>query len=790
MPSASDRARRLAAALVLPALVAGAPSLAGCTSAFEARAVRSPALSREDVLRAGVKRVDITPAPGLSLFGHGPEGRVSRGILTRLRCHAFVLSSGTEAVALVPCDIGAPSLLLQRAVARELATRNVPLGADRVVLTATHTHAGPAHLFGAGSYAGPLSTRKPQGTSQEVVDFLAKNVAGAIADAWAARRPARLGWRHDRVFGLTKNRSMEAFALGASPPGATGVDPVTQFVDTALRAQRPAQAAVDPTLSLLRIDALDGAREPLGALVVFGVHPTGVSNLNDLYHGDLFGMVSRAVFDRDDPLCGDRCPPIALMNGLSGDVSPVVDFQGPREARRWARDFGGFVRDAWESAETSLDAEAPVALAYREVELTSAAAAPLAEVMPPPRGGPRLLPGWVTPCACLGERTCGEPPPLARGAEPTCACLCDHASVGASASGGAEDGRTAFSFIDGWREGSRVERRACHAPKIEVIGPGACEDEFPHRVPMWSVRLGGALLVTFPAEVTTVAGKRAVARVERELAVRATERDAMSLRVVPATLAGDWLQYVTTEEEYASQQYEGGSTLWGPASARLFARQAGCLAGWLVDRSPARDARDATCRLGQDPPFTMKDLVFRAGTADVDPLPRRCDVGGLPPWLGARPADLCPAPGSIDDPTREAACRRIATPATRDGERGLQMTFFPPTGCATEHHVPRAAIVDGSGKVVDDDEGDGFELRAFNRGISGRVGKGGLERLDAGWLVSWFPDERARSRACAARQVRLRVTLAGPPAPDGGGGQRSLAASDVVLLSEPFDPCR
>lgn len=789
MPSACERARRLAAALALPVLAAAAAPIAGCTSAFEAPAVRSPVLPREDVLRAAVTTVDVTPAPGLALFGHGPEGRVSRGILTRLRCHVFVLTSGDQAVALVPCDIGAPSLLLQRSVARELARKGgVPLGADRIVLTATHTHAGPAHLFGAGSYAGPLSTRKPQGTSQEVVDFLATRIAGAIAEAWGARRPARLGWRHDWVFGLTRNRSMEAFALGASPAGAPSDDPVTRFVDTALAAHRPAQAAVDPTLSVLRIDALDGAREPLGALAVFGVHPTGVSNLNDLYHGDLFGMATRAVFDRDDPLCGDRCPPVALMNGLSGDVSPIVDFQGPREARRWARDFGGFVRESWEAAATSLDPAAPVELAYREVELTSAAAAPLAEVMAPrpPGGGPRLLPGWVTPCACLGARTCGEPPPRAGGAEPTCACLCDHASVGASASGGAEDGRTAFSFIDGWREGSRVERRACHAPKIEVIGPGSCEHEFPHRVPMWSVRLGDALLVTFPAEITTVAGKRAVARVERELAVRATERATAGLRVVPATLAGDWLQYVTTEEEYASQQYEGGSTLWGPASARLFARQAGCLAGWLVDRSPERDARDATCRLGQDPPFTLKDLVFRAGTADVDPEPRRCDAA--PFALGT--ADLCPAPGSIDDPTREVACRRIATPASRDGERGVQMTFFPPAGCATEHHVPRAAVVDAAGKVVDDDEGDGFELRAFNAGISGRVGEGGLERLPAGWLVSWFPDDRARARACAAGPVRLRVTLAGPPAADGGGGRRSFPARDVVVASEPFDGCR
>ena len=35
-------------------------------------------------LQAGIARADITPPPGLSLFGHGPEGRVSVGTLLRL----------------------------------------------------------------------------------------------------------------------------------------------------------------------------------------------------------------------------------------------------------------------------------------------------------------------------------------------------------------------------------------------------------------------------------------------------------------------------------------------------------------------------------------------------------------------------------------------------------------------------------------------------------------------------------------------------------------------------------
>ena len=42
-----------------------------------------------DDLRAGIARADITPPPGLSLFGHGPEGRVAVGTPT-LRARAAI----------------------------------------------------------------------------------------------------------------------------------------------------------------------------------------------------------------------------------------------------------------------------------------------------------------------------------------------------------------------------------------------------------------------------------------------------------------------------------------------------------------------------------------------------------------------------------------------------------------------------------------------------------------------------------------------------------------------------
>lgn len=362
-----------------------------------------------------------------------------------------------------------------------------------------------------------------------------------------------------------------------------------------------------------------------------------------------------------------------------------------------------------------------------------------------------------------------------------CACTCDHANVGAGASGGAEDGPTAFRFIDGFREGSRIERKACQAPKIEIRGLGDCAAQYPHNVPLWTIRIGGALVVTFPAEVTVVTGARTVARVKKELSLRSADAAVAGLRIVPATLVGDWLQYIATEEEYPSQQYEGASTMWGPSSAKFFERQVSCLAGWLVDATRSRDALDATCRFGQPKPFVMNDVEFEVPTVSLEPKTLSCPSGAAP--------KLAPAPGV--GPLRGAAGGAAqVSHAARDGERGFQATFFPPVGCGTQRHVPRAAIVAAdTGRALDDDEGDGFELRAFPKGVGGRVGDKGLETSDPAWLVSWFPSPAWLARRCGSGEtprVKLRVTLARAPRTEAEVAKPGVLAVE----SAPFDPCR
>ena len=72
-------------------------------------------------LHAGAFRVDITPPPGPSTFGHGPDALGAQGYWSRLYCRVFLFVTAPEdRVALVVCDLHSISTILHRSVAERL----------------------------------------------------------------------------------------------------------------------------------------------------------------------------------------------------------------------------------------------------------------------------------------------------------------------------------------------------------------------------------------------------------------------------------------------------------------------------------------------------------------------------------------------------------------------------------------------------------------------------------------------------------------------------------------------
>jgi hypothetical protein len=103
----------------------------------------------------------------------------------------------------------------------------------------------------------------------------------------------------------------------------------------------------------------------------------------------------------------------------------------------------------------------------------------------------------------------------------------------------------------------------------------------PKAVPLTALRVADGVIVTLPGEPTAEVGAR----------VREAVRQSTGLeRVVVSGLAGEFIQYFTTPEEYDRQHYEGGSTLYGPLSSNLMRQELAELARRLVRGEPAQAA--------------------------------------------------------------------------------------------------------------------------------------------------------------------------------------------------------
>lgn len=99
---------------------------------------------------------------------------------------------------------------------------------------------------------------------------------------------------------------------------------------------------------------------------------------------------------------------------------------------------------------------------------------------------------------------------------------------------------------------------SCHAEKPILFPIGTNETTSNSDLPLQIVVIGNIAIVALPWEVTTIPGRRIRKMVLNELA------PAGVTEVIVASLSNDFVQYLTSREEYASQQYEGGSTHFGP----------------------------------------------------------------------------------------------------------------------------------------------------------------------------------------------------------------------------------
>jgi len=269
-------------------------------------------------LRVGAARIDITPDKPLCLEGYlEPGTRVSTGVHDRLYARAFAFADDRTRFVLVSCDLG--SLALGDFARRQMCDA-LGLRSEELLLCATHTHSGPL-----------LTLHPSYPDNADYTRRLARPLTDVVDRALRAQRPARLA--------VGRGRS----SVGVSRRKVLGDGRVEM-------APNP-DGAADPEVLVLRATGRDG--KPIGALFDYACHSRSLRAPNRLVSGDVLGIAEQ---EAEEALGGLI---VGAFAGASGDVDPASVLDGfdsigsaPPETVRLGRQLGQEVVAAVKRAES------------------------------------------------------------------------------------------------------------------------------------------------------------------------------------------------------------------------------------------------------------------------------------------------------------------------------------------------------------------------------------------------------------------------------------------------------
>lgn len=483
---------------------------------------------------AGMAVVDITPPIGMPKFGYSAWARDSDGFRTRLKARAFYLhGSDGEPMALVQLDLGAGSLALHHVIAERIAERT-DIPAHALTLLVTHTHTGPANFLDSDFY-NVFGANRP-GFDPVMFEFLASRISDAVIEAFEQRRPARFASGQMPVWGLTRNRSVEAWANNFDIP-ANQINEALAF------------RAVNPHMTMLRIDLQhdDGNFYPAGALTAFSIHGTSIPAFTAPYHADVWAWLARDV-EAAITATGTPFNPIhGPFQGTHADNNPAwhLGERGDMASRRIGKALAGEAISLWQSLGAKLNNQ-----------LTLQSGSRLLDVLE------------LNDNARFG--------------------LCERAIVGA-ATAGAANGDEVFPIAwlpylqEGWPRSTFTD--GCHGvkqwmlSKLQLLLPA---DRYPHRALLQVLRINDLVLVTAPWEVTLESGNA----IRKEVQAQLPDGDWL---VEISSLANGMFGYVTTPAEYALQYYEGGHTIYGPQTLAFLRGQFAQLSAELIAHGAVSD---------------------------------------------------------------------------------------------------------------------------------------------------------------------------------------------------------
>jgi hypothetical protein len=253
-------------------------------------------------LRVGRAKVDLTPPVG-SVMGNSYGITVVAGVSSPIHAKAVVFATAEGKAALVACDLISlhPPIVART---RALIAERTGVPPDRVILAATHCHAGPqTHplLYG-------LAGEEPRQLSEAYVERLPGLIAESVRRAEADLQPARLLAGSGREESISFNRRILLRDGSVKMNPGAGTDKV-----------RP-MGPIDPQVGVVVAESLAG--EPLVTIVNFALHVAVVGG--DHISADYPHALSEALAKAKG-----RDMLTVFTNGMSGNINHVNVFAPP-----------------------------------------------------------------------------------------------------------------------------------------------------------------------------------------------------------------------------------------------------------------------------------------------------------------------------------------------------------------------------------------------------------------------------------------------------------------------------
>jgi len=272
-------------------------------------------------LKVGAAETNIDPKPGTQLAGWLDVDRPCDTFLDPLSARAVVIDNGEAVVALVGLDLLSLRWTQVNAIRRR-AAETTAIPAENILIASSHTHCGPA-----------TATLSPILRDEPYIETLVERVTATIGEAFANRRPARIGIASGFEGRLSFNRRYITKAGGTltHPPTAS---PMLSHVE----------GPIDPEVGVLC--ARDAEGKTIANVVNFACHPThhgGGTIVSADFPGELArlrkaidGPQCVTVFlngafgnlhhnNPMDPACNEQDTPHRMAKALSDDMSKIIE---------------------------------------------------------------------------------------------------------------------------------------------------------------------------------------------------------------------------------------------------------------------------------------------------------------------------------------------------------------------------------------------------------------------------------------------------------------------------------